>query len=138
MLLIDTPTNFSFSDIFYLKSIKHIMPKPGIKEIIGEDRTYGGNQLFIDLIPRCCWFSSIRAALVKSDWDRVRHFVYQRAANKCECCNSTEKLEAHERWEYDQEQQTQKLKRIIALCQKCHLATHFGRAQCIGYGDQAK
>jgi hypothetical protein len=52
------------------------MSKILLKEIDGEHPTFGGNSLFIDLIPRCCWFSSIRSALVKSDWDRIRYFVY--------------------------------------------------------------
>ena len=59
------------------------MPKPEIKEIIGEDRDFGGNELFIDLVPRSCWFTSIRSSIVKSDWDRLRKYIFSRAGNKC-------------------------------------------------------
>ena len=41
---------------------------------------------------------------------------------------NTIQLEAHERWSYDYESKTQKLERIIALCHRCHSATHLGFA----------
>lgn len=81
--------------------------------------------------------ASIRTSIVKSDWDRLRAFVYARTGNQCECCHSNVKLEAHERWHYDLASQTQKLMRIITLCQKCHLSTHMGRAKIVGYGQEA-
>ena len=57
---------------------------------------------------------------------------------KCECCNSDENIEAHERWEYDDKKLIQKLVRLVALCKKCHEATHMGRARVIGKGEKAK
>ena len=39
---------------------------------------------------------------------------------------NTIQLEAHERWSYDYDSSTQKLERIIALCHRCHTATHMG------------
>jgi hypothetical protein len=61
----------------------------------------------------------------------------------CECCgiNTREnniQLEAHERWSYDEITYTQKLVRIIALCQQCHQTTHIGLAQIKGNGHEAK
>ena len=45
---------------------------------------------------------------------------------------NTIQLEAHERWSYDYESKTQKLERVIALCHRCHSATHLGLADIRG------
>jgi hypothetical protein len=39
-------------------------------ELIGEDREFGGNTLFIDLVPSTCWFSNVRSCIHPKDWDR--------------------------------------------------------------------
>ncbi len=109
-----------------------------ITDLIGEDRLYGGNILFVDLIPKSCWFTNVRKCVHFSDWDRLRIFIYERANNQCECCQSKTVLDAHERWSFDEKTKIQKLKRIIALCKPCHEATHMGLAQIRGRGDIAK
>lgn len=101
--------------------------------LLGEDRSYGGNNLFVDLIPSTCWFTNVRSCVHPKDWDRLRNYVYERVNYICECCNiDTQKtnviIEAHERWDYNEETQTQKLVRIIALCHDCHQSTHMGLA----------
>lgn len=108
-----------------------------IKELVGEDRNYGGNLLFVDLIPRSCWFTNVRKCIHFSDWDRLRRYIYERANNKCECCHNEVPLDAHERWHFDDKDKVQKLVRIIALCKPCHEATHMGLAQIRGRGDAA-
>lgn len=109
----------------------------------GEDRSYGGNNLFVDLIPTTCWFTNVRSCVHPRDWDRLRNHVYERVNYICECCNintqtSNVILEAHERWEYNEETQTQKLVRIVALCHDCHQSTHMGLAGIKGKGTEAK
>lgn len=113
-----------------------------IDELVGEDRSFGGSYLFVDLIPQSCWFSSARACIHPSDWDRVRNHVYKRVDYKCECCGINTKehdvpLEAHERWDYNNETKIQKLVRIIALCQQCHRVTHIGFAGILGEREKA-
>ena len=100
-------------------------------DLLGEDRTYGGNLLYIDMIPKVCWFKNIRNCINPRDWNLLRKKIYKRVDYKCECCGFdalkyNKSLEAHERWEFDYNTNTQKLKRIIALCKYCHLATHLG------------
>lgn len=117
-------------------------PEP-VRELVGEDRTFGGNQLFIDLIPSSCWFTNVRYCVHHSEWDRLRKFVYKRANYTCECCGVHTKiagiqLDAHERWSYDETTKTQKLMRIIALCTDCHTATHMGLAQIRGVAKEAE
>jgi len=111
--------------------------------LLGEDITYGGNNLFIDLVPNTCWFTNVRSCVHPKDWDRLRRYVYERVNYICECCNiDTQKsniiLEAHERWDYNEETQTQKLVRIVALCLNCHQSTHIGLAGLKGKGEEAK
>ncbi|WP_207386052.1 DUF5710 domain-containing protein [Legionella gresilensis] len=108
-----------------------------ILELIGEDRYFGGNQLFVDLIPQSCWFTNVRKCVDPSDWDRLRKFVYARAGYQCECCQEKSLLDAHERWHFDEERKIQKLRRIIALCKPYHEATHMGLAQIKGREKQA-
>lgn len=47
-------------------------------------------------------------------------------------------LEAHERWSYDLQTQTQRLERLIALCHRCHTSTHMGLAGIRHLSDLAK
>jgi hypothetical protein len=100
-------------------------------QIIGEDRTYGENELFIDMIPKTSYFKNVRSVFSESDWNLIRNHIYKRSNNRCECCGAKRNkyLEAHERWIYDFETQTQKLIRIIALCRLCHQSTHYGHSK---------
>lgn len=182
--------------------------------LIGEDRNYGGNELYIDLIPTTCWFKNVRNYVHPKDWDRLRNYVYNRVNNVCEICNvdttnpvvpfnnnkhillkdkpvkiknrkgqivegkiedicsqdeyfisykdndsndydadfykkddiifeniivkpEVVSLEAHERWQYDYNTNTQKLVRLVGLCKKCHIVTHMGRAQMENINEDA-
>jgi len=108
----------------------------------GEDRTFGSG-LFVDLVPESCWFTNVRSCVDKTDWDRLRRMIYDRADNQCEACGARRDpaaqvwLEAHERWSYDDTTRTQRLRRLVTLCSPCHLATHFGFAQISGKDAQA-
>jgi len=112
--------------------------------LVGEDRDYGGSKLFVDLIPRSCWFTNVRYCVHASDWDRLRAYVYGRVHYRCECCNidtrnpNAPRLEAHERWDYNEETATQKLVRLVALCHECHQSTHMGLANVRGKGREAR
>lgn len=67
-----------------------------------------------------------------------------RAGRQCEACGNEADhvrkrwLEAHERWEYNEETMVQALRRLILLCSDCHRATHFGLAQIRGLADSAR
>ena len=117
--------------------------KPPIPEkLFGEHRGFGSG-LFVDLVPRSAWFTNLRSCVSKTDWQRIHDMVVQRAGNRCEICGSSPDpeqrlwMEAHERWEYDNVLRTQTLRRLICLCTRCHLATHFGYAKTQGRERQA-
>lgn len=99
--------------------------------IIGEDRSFGGNELYIDMIPKTSYFKNVRSLFNDTDWNLIRHHIYERSFHRCECCGVKrfKYLDAHERWIYDYETKTQKLIRIIALCRLCHQATHYGHSK---------
>jgi hypothetical protein len=113
-----------------------------------EDRQFGGNSLFVDLIPATSWFKNVRSEIPKKVWDSIRKSVYARANDTCEICGRTpakkngDRIECHERWEYLPGPKPgtgiQRLKRFIALCSACHESTHMGLAEVRGRGEIAK
>lgn len=112
-------------------------------ELKGEDREFGGNKLFIDLIPDTCWFKNVRSSIDFLDWGNLRKHIYERVNYTCECCgvnclDENIKLDAHERWDYDLKNKKQILKRLIALCCSCHDATHYNLTCIRGYDEEVK
>ncbi len=96
-------------------------------------------KLNFELVPDSCWYSNLRSILSPAQWDAVRKDAYARANGKCEICGAeTERLEAHERWAYDEENAVQKLETVTAICKNCHEAIHIGRTELMGRGRQAE
>ena len=124
-------------------------PQPGMTELeqwklrppvpaflFKEDRFFGDG-LFVDLVPKSCWFTNVRFCVSETDWMRIHRMVTSRAVDECEICGSTLHLEAHERFDFNDSSRTQTLKRLICLCKACHLSTHLGYAKTQGQSDQA-
>ena len=117
--------------------------RSGVPELLpGEDRTFGAG-LFVDLVPRSCWFTNVRSCVTPADWERLRRPILRRAGHRCEACSDGEDratgrwLQVHERWHYDERTGVQALRRLICLCSPCHLVTHFGYANVTGRAEQA-
>ena len=94
-------------------------------------------KLQFELIPEECWRGSLYHNLTPTDWDKVRKDAYARAGYRCCICGRKDRLEAHEKWSYDDEKALQKLEDVLALCHNCHEVKHIGRAQLIGRGADA-
>ena len=94
-------------------------------------------KLNFELVPDSCWFSNLRSILSPAQWDIVRKEAYARADGKCMICGARAKLEAHERWEYDEEKLVQKLSDVVAVCRACHEVIHIGRTQLLGNEERA-
>lgn len=95
-------------------------------------------KLRFELVPDSCWYSNLRSILKPAMWDVVRKDAYERAGGKCMICNRPSKrLEAHERWAYDEEKHVQILSDVIAVCHDCHSVIHIGRTQLLGDEDRA-
>lgn len=98
-------------------------------------------QLTIELVPKTAWFSNIRSMVSRKDWDVLRKEAYKKANHKCEICGEIGKkhpVECHEIWQYDDENHTQKLIKLIALCPACHEVKHIGFANTRDRGEIAE
>lgn len=95
-------------------------------------------KLGFELVPDGCWYSNLRSILKPKAWDILRKDAYMRADGKCMICGrKATRLEAHERWSYDEEKKVQKLEDIIAVCHSCHSVIHIGRTQLLGDEEKA-
>lgn len=95
-------------------------------------------KLQFELVPDSCWGSNLRSLLPAGGWDAVRKRAYARANGRCMICGApTARLEAHEQWEYDEDQRVQRLKDIVAVCRPCHEVIHIGRTQLCGREREA-
>ena len=95
-------------------------------------------KLGFELVPDGCWYSNLRSILSKAQWDVVRREAYSRANGRCMICGRpATRLEAHERWSYDEQNAVQKLEDVVAVCHACHSVIHIGRTQLIGQEDVA-
>lgn len=95
-------------------------------------------KLNFELVPDGCWYSNLRSVLKPKSWDIIRKDAYQRAGGKCMICDrKATRLEAHERWSYDEKNKMQKLEDVIAVCHSCHSVIHIGRTQLLGDEEKA-
>jgi len=98
-------------------------------------------RLGIELVPQTAFFQNLRSELSSRDWDILRRQVYAAAGNKCEVCGGRGRrhpVEAHEVWDYDEDNAVQRLVRLEALCPDCHMVKHFGLAQIQGRENKAR
>ena len=96
-------------------------------------------KLNFELVPDGCWYSNLRSILSKKQWDFLKSTAKDRANGVCMICGKkTDKLDAHERWSYDEENAVQKLEDIIAVCKDCHSVIHIGYTQLKGNEERAE
>ena len=90
-------------------------------------------KLQFELVPEGCWGSNLRAIFTKKQWDFIRNDAKQRANGHCQICGKkTDRLDAHERWIYDEQNAVQILDDVICVCKDCHNTIHIGRTQLKG------
>lgn len=96
-------------------------------------------KLEFEMVPDGCWYSNLRSILSKRQWDYIKTEVKSRAKGMCMICGKkTDRLEAHEKWSYNEKSQTQKLEDIVAVCSDCHSVIHIGRTQLKGDEERAE
>lgn len=127
-----------------------------ITKLDGEDRSFGGNLLYIEPSPRCLFGAIIKTKIHPHTLLQLESFVFKRVDYKCECCgqqcaipkaassaiddasvneygnscghkyNSFNRgpvlpdIMLHDRWHYDTTTKTQRLARLMAVCDACH------------------
>ena len=92
-------------------------------------------RLMIKLVPRDQWGANLSQSLRGPRWDALRRETYRRAGHVCQICariGTRHPVEAHEDWDYDESEGTQRLVRLMALCPACHEVQHFGLASIKG------
>lgn len=97
-------------------------------------------KLTAELVPKTSWYFNVRSNVSRSEWDKIRRFVYKKAGNICEICGgigNNHPVECHEIWEYNEKTHVQRLAGMIALCPNCHSVKHLGRAKIVGIYEKA-
>lgn len=94
-----------------------------------DDKEY---KLNFEFVPDGCWYSNLRS-IMPDKWKIIRKNAVARAGGRCMICGApSSRLEAHERWEYDEQHAVQRLKDVIAVCPACHAVIHYGRTSLKG------
>lgn len=132
-----SPGSVASRDVRWVPPVS-VWPDP----LPGEDRGFGSG-LSIDLVPVSAWFTNVRTVVSRRTWAGLRRYVFERTERACEGCGSWEHpgsgraLELHERFEFDVPTRTQSLRRLVALCQRCHAVAHVDRTVAAGFGREA-
>lgn len=96
--------------------------------LIGENRRFGGNELYVDILPKGSNIS-LKRLLIDSDFSKLRNLLVKRVAYRCEVCGeecvSSERkyLEVCEMFSFNFSTHIQRLERLIALCKPCYTTT---------------
>jgi len=93
-------------------------------------------KLTAELVPESCFYSNLRTAVSRENWDAIRRRAYADAKMQCSVCGRATKLNCHEMWDYDDELLTQTLRGFTALCDMCHHVKHLGFAQVLSAKGQ--
>ncbi len=88
-------------------------------------------RLTIELMPATVWFSSIYQIYKRAGrldkWRKIKRELLEKEGRKCWICGRDDlRLEAHEFWEYDDENYVQRLVAIHHICSLCHKVKHIG------------
>lgn len=110
-----------------LVALQPVLPRAAHREIVPE---------LVDLIPSSSWFSSLANILAPYSWRKISKKTAE-VRGGCMDCGSPVRPEAHEIWEYDDEQGIQTLTGILCLCSWCHETRHLGRARVMGNFNRA-
>jgi hypothetical protein len=93
----------------------------------------GPPRLSVELIPTHQSNLNLHYFLIDEDWRRLRKGVIDAAQGVCQICGAhTRKLECHHSWKFDDEEKTQTLVALLAICRLCHLAKHIGQQEWAG------
>ena len=92
---------------------------------------YEQSKFQFELIPASCSGLAYRDFLGKYNWDKLKKIIKEKAGYKCELCgvypNGTyeNRLEVHEFYSYDDENNIVSLSKLITVCNNCHRSIHY-------------
>ena len=92
-----------------------------------------------ELIPAPLWgVSAYRKFGKTKPWKEIRQDALNETGHKCGTCNADgPQLSCHDAWSYDDKKSVATLVRFEIRCQPCHNATHVGRANALGFKQDA-
>ena len=96
----------------------------GMIVIRGEDIKFGGNKLNYQPQPSIDLFVDFKDIIHEECWEELDYIVTHRYKRKCEYCGVRTMLKTHDVWSYNHNTKTQKLERLIALCNDCYSVAH--------------
>lgn len=82
-----------------------------------------------ELVPYTMHYKNVRAVLSTEDWKNIAKLMYKRSKFQCDICNAKGRLECHEVWDFDENQNYQRLVGLTTLCPLCHQVKHIGFAK---------
>lgn len=95
-------------------------------------------RLAVDLVPRTAWWSNVRSHVTSAEWELCKEYSKSLTDGVCYICGDTSRnqgrkydTEAHEIWEYDDDNRIQTLVDIVPLCVRCHQCKHWGRTSLV-------
>ena len=88
-------------------------------------------KLKIDLVPSTVWNDSVHQILKNKNklnkWKAIKKEIFEKEGKKCFICKQkSHRYEAHEFWDYNDENHIQTLISIHHLCAMCHRVKHIG------------
>lgn len=94
-------------------------------DIKDEDRLFGGNEIFIGPLPKSSPTNKMSSLILPTDWAKLKRMSKKRANEKCEICSCEPKKKGinsflYFRWDFNFIHKTQKLMRIMNLCETCY------------------
>lgn len=86
-------------------------------------------KLQVQLVPKPLFERTLREAIGKARWDKLRHKLIETNGAHCEICGSTERLHGHEVWAYQENRAdpTAALRKVQIICIDCQDIRHFAR-----------
>lgn len=90
-------------------------------------------------VPAPLWgVSAYRLFGKTKPWKEIRHDTLELAGNKCGACDADgPQLSCHDAWSYDDTRCVATLIGFEIRCHACHNATHVGRANALGFEQDA-
>lgn len=85
-------------------------------------------RLTLELVPSTASSHSLYRYLTTRVWNTLRKKVLEEYNFSCGICGASNvRLDCNEQWEYNDETNTQRLVRLVMLCQMCHLVKHMNQ-----------
>jgi hypothetical protein len=98
-------------------------------------------KLTVELVPRTCWYSHVRAHVTPEQWNGLRQQTTRQAKSVCAIRGGRGPrwpVACHAVWHDDDAKSVQIVVRLSARCPACHAVQHLGVAELKGHLAEAR